>query len=175
MLSRRTLLPALTAAAAVAALPRAVRAEDFGAFLAGVRAEGRRSGISAVTLDRALAGVQPNQKVLDKIAHPAETTLTWTQYRTLLVTPQRIQDGRAAYRRDARLFGAVQDRFGVGAPVILGIWGLEFELWRQDRRLWGDRIARDPRLGQPPARFLPRRADGGAAHPAGRRHHPRRG
>lgn len=125
MLSRRSLLPALTATAAVAALPRTVRAEDFATFLAGVRAEGRRSGISAVTLDRALAGVQPNQKVLDKIAHPAETTLTWTQYRTLLVTPHRIQDGRAAYRRDDRLFGAVRDRFGVGAPVILGIWGLE--------------------------------------------------
>ncbi|MGA9867192.1 MAG: lytic murein transglycosylase [Acetobacteraceae bacterium] len=125
MLSRRSLLPALAVALAAPALPAVAAPGDFGAFLAGVRAEARRSGISALTLDRALAGVAPDQRVLDKINHPAESTLTWAQYRTLLVTDQRIQDGRAAYRRNAGLFRAVQERYGVSPPVILGIWGLE--------------------------------------------------
>lgn len=125
MLSRRSLLPVLAGAFVAPALPAEAAPDDFGAFLASIRAEARRSGVSALTIDNAFAGVTPDQRVLDKINHPAESTLTWTQYRTLLVTDQRIQTGRAAYRRDAGLFRAVQERYGVSAPVILGIWGLE--------------------------------------------------
>ena len=125
MISRRSLLPALAVTLAAPVLPANAALGDFGAFLAGVRAEAARSGVSALTLDRALADVRPNQKVLDKINHPAESTLTWAQYRALLITDQRIQNGRAAYRRDAALFRSVQDRYGVSAAVILGIWGLE--------------------------------------------------
>ncbi len=127
MITRRLLLPAIPIALAAPALvmPAGAAPDDFGAFLAGVRAEARRSGVSAPTLDRALADVRPNQKVLDKISHPAEFTMTWAEYRAMLVTDQRIENGRAAYRRDAALFHAVQARFGVPARVILGIWGLE--------------------------------------------------
>ncbi|MEO9188818.1 MAG: lytic murein transglycosylase [Acetobacteraceae bacterium] len=125
MISRRSLLPALAVTLAAPVLPANAALGDFGAFLAGVRAEAARSGVSALTLDRTLADVRPNQKVLDKINHPAESTLTWAQYRALLITDQRIQNGRAAYRRDAALFRSVQDRYGVSAAVILGIWGLE--------------------------------------------------
>ncbi|MEO8715196.1 MAG: lytic murein transglycosylase [Acetobacteraceae bacterium] len=123
MISRRSLLVALPAAAL--AFPSVAATEDFGSFLAGVRAEARRSGVSAPTLARAFANVRPNQKVLDKIRHPAEFTMSFAQYRALLVTDQRIANGRAAYRRDATLFRAVQDRYGVPTRVILGIWGLE--------------------------------------------------
>lgn len=126
MISRRRLLAAIPAASAASLVfPRLAAAEDFGAFLAGVRAEARRSGISAPTLASAFADVRPNQKVLDKIRHPAEFTMTFAQYRTMLVTDQRIDNGRAAFRRDTALFRSVQERYGVAAPVILGIWGLE--------------------------------------------------
>jgi membrane-bound lytic murein transglycosylase B len=127
MITRRLLLPALPIALAAPALfaPALAATENFGAFLAGVRAEARRSGVSAPTLDRAFADVRPNQKVLDKIRHPAEFTMTWAQYRAMLVTEKRIAEGRAAYRRNAPLFRAVADRYGVAPRVIVGIWGLE--------------------------------------------------
>jgi membrane-bound lytic murein transglycosylase B len=127
MISRRSLLPSLSLALASPAFVASAWAapEDFGSFLAGVRAEARRSGIAAVTLDRALDDVLPNQKVLDKLRHPPEFTMSWAQYRAMLVTEQRIVEGRAAYRRNAALFRAVADRYGVPASVILGIWGLE--------------------------------------------------
>ncbi len=125
MMLRRSLLAAIPAAVALPALAAPAGADSFPAFLADVRAEARRGGIGARTLDAAFAGVEPNQKVLDKLRHPAESTLTWPQYRALLVTDQRIADGRAAFGRNRALFGAVERRFGVPAPVILGIWGLE--------------------------------------------------
>ncbi len=118
MLSRRLLLAA--SLSTVCAAP-----EGFQGFLAGMRAEARRAGISAATLDHAFAGVQLNQKVLEHYNHQPEFTMTWAQYRALLITDQRIANGRSAFQQNRALFGRVQERFGVGPGVITGIWGLE--------------------------------------------------
>jgi membrane-bound lytic murein transglycosylase B len=118
MLSRRSLL--------VASLSTVCAAPDgFQNFIAGMRAEARQAGISAATLDRAFAGVQVNQKVLEHYRHQPEFTMTWAQYRALLITEQRIANGRAAFQQNRALLGRVKDRFGVDPGVITGIWGLE--------------------------------------------------
>jgi membrane-bound lytic murein transglycosylase B len=118
MLSRRLLL--------AASLSTICAAQDsFQGFLAGMRAEARRAGISAATLDRAFAGVQPNQKVLEHDRHQPEFTMTWAQYRDLLITDQRIAAGRAAFQQNRALLARVHDRFAVDPGVITGIWGLE--------------------------------------------------
>jgi membrane-bound lytic murein transglycosylase B len=118
MLNRRLLLAA--SLSTICAAP-----EGFQNFLAGLRADARRAGISSVTLDRAFAGVQPNQKVLERDRHQPEFTMTWAQYRALLITDQRIANGRAAYAQSRTLLERVRDRFGVDPGVITGIWGLE--------------------------------------------------
>ena len=51
--------------------------------------------------------------------------MTWAQYRALLITDQRITNGRAAWQQNRPLLGRVQDRFGVEPGVIVGICGLE--------------------------------------------------
>jgi membrane-bound lytic murein transglycosylase B len=123
MLDRRSLLAASLSAALIA--PARAATDSFQGFLAGLRAEARRSGISAATLNSAFAGVQPNQKVLERDRHQPEFTMTWAQYRALLITDQRIVNGRAAWQQNRALLGRVQDRFGVEPGVIVGIWGLE--------------------------------------------------
>jgi membrane-bound lytic murein transglycosylase B len=123
MPNRRSLLAAGLSAALVA--PARAATDSFQGFLAGLRAEARRAGISVATLNSAFAGVQPNQKVLERDRHQPEFTMTWAQYRALLITDQRIANGRAAWQQNRALFGRVQDRFGVEPGVIVGIWGLE--------------------------------------------------
>jgi membrane-bound lytic murein transglycosylase B len=118
MLNRRLLLAA--SLSTVCAAP-----DGFQSFLASFRAEARRDGISEATLDRAFAGVQLNQKVLEHYRHQPEFTMTWGQYRDLLITDQRIANGRAAYQQNRALLARVRDRFGVDPGVITGIWGLE--------------------------------------------------
>jgi membrane-bound lytic murein transglycosylase B len=118
MLKRRVVLAA--SLSAVCAAP-----DGFQNFLNGLRAEARRAGISSATLDHALAGVQPNQKVLDRASHPPEFTMTWAQYRAMLITDQRTASGRAAYAQNRALLQRVRERFGVEPGVITGIWGLE--------------------------------------------------
>jgi membrane-bound lytic murein transglycosylase B len=138
MLGRRSLLAAALPAALVAPAsiapagfapvgfaPAWAAPDGFSNFLAGLRAEARRAGIAPVTLDRAFAGVQPNQKVLERDRHQPEFTMTFAQYRALLITDQRISNGRAAWQQNRALLARVQDRFAVEPGVIVGIWGLE--------------------------------------------------
>jgi peptidoglycan lytic transglycosylase B len=120
MLKRRRLLASSLSIVCAAAAPN-----GFQGFLAELRAEARRAGISPATLDRAFIGVQPNQKVLDRDRHQPEFTMTWAQYRALLITDQRITNGRLAYAQSRVLLERVRARFGVDPGVILGIWGLE--------------------------------------------------
>lgn len=122
MIARRSLL---TSIPALIATPALAQSGGFSAFLDSVRAQARRAGISAATLQRALFGLQPDSKVLEHERHQPEFTLTWAQYRTLLVTDQRIQAGRAAWQRNRAIFQQVQQTYGVSPAVILGIWGLE--------------------------------------------------
>lgn len=90
-----------------------------------MRAEARRAGVSLQTLDRALAGLAPNQAVLQRDRHQPEFTMTWPQYRGLLITNKRIETGRAAADSSNALFAAVRERYGVARGVIAGIWGVE--------------------------------------------------
>jgi len=125
MPTRRRILatapPALFASSAAATAAR----DSFSEFLLGVRAEAVRRGISAATIDVALHGIGPDPKVLERDRHQPEFTLTWAQYRALLITENRIVAGRAAVARNRALLASVQERFDVSPGVITGIWGLE--------------------------------------------------
>jgi len=130
---RRTLLAASIPAALAApafitpALITSARAApgSFAVFLASMRAEARRAGIASATLDRAFTGLAPNQGVIDRDRHQPEFTLTWARYRALVISDQRIANGRAAFQKIRPLLARIEDRYGVSAGVIMGIWGLE--------------------------------------------------
>jgi membrane-bound lytic murein transglycosylase B len=99
--------------------------DGFQSFLTTLRAEARRAGIRQATLDRALTGLTPNQKVIERDRHQPEFTMTWARYRGLLLTDQRIVDGRAVVAENRMLLNQVEDRYRVAPGVITGIWGLE--------------------------------------------------
>jgi membrane-bound lytic murein transglycosylase B len=125
MLNRRTFAASIPIVLAGSLTGPAWAVDGFQGFLAGVRAEALRSGVAPNTLDRALSGLQPNQKVLDHFNHQPEFTLSWAQYRALVVTDQRATAGKAAVRQNVAIIQAVQGRYGVESGVVVGIWGLE--------------------------------------------------
>ena len=120
MLTRRVVLAAsLAAPFAAAAEPR------FAAFIAGVRAEARRSGVSDAVLDEALAGVQPSAKVLELDHHQPEFTLTWAQYKAKVLPQSRLVDGRAHYGRDGAALARITQVYPADPRIVAAIWGLE--------------------------------------------------
>lgn len=121
MFHRRSLLAGIAAVAASPALAQ----ESFAAFLQGVRAEARRAGVRQSTLERALADLQPNQRVIDLDRRQAEFTQTWPQYRDARLSPPRIEAGRRAFAQNRALLDAIQARHGVNGRVVVAIWGIE--------------------------------------------------
>lgn len=116
---------ALAASCALAAAGAQAATESFEAFLDGIRGEARRQGVSAGTLDRALRGIGPNQRVLELDRRQPEFTLTWEQYRDGRLSQQRIENGRRAHADNRATLASVQDRFKVTPRVVVAIWGLE--------------------------------------------------
>ncbi len=101
MLTRRTAL-AISLRAGLPPVPRvSARATgDFQNFVAGVYAEAAAAGIRRDVLDAAFAGVMPNQSVIDKDQKQAEFSMTWPQYRALVINDEQIADGlRRGWRK----------------------------------------------------------------------------
>jgi membrane-bound lytic murein transglycosylase B len=121
MLTRRLLL-----AAPLAALPLTAAAEPrFAAFIASVRAEAARAGVSEAVLNEALEGVQPSAKVLELDHHQPEFTMTWAQYKAHVLSQTRFAEGRSVYAREAALLARITATYKADPHVVTAIWGLE--------------------------------------------------
>ncbi|MDN3564371.1 lytic murein transglycosylase [Paeniroseomonas aquatica] len=122
MFQRRSILTIPVALLA----PEAMAATSgFETFLDGVRGDARRAGVSAATLQRALADLRPNDRVLELDRKQPEGTLSWEQYRDRIVSQTRIDNGRRNYADNRSLLSAIGTRYRADPRVIVAIWGME--------------------------------------------------
>ncbi len=101
------------------------RADDFAGWLAEFRAEAAKEGISPATLDTALAGLRPLEKVLNRDRKQPEFKLTFATYSKRLLTQLNIERGRAMMAEHAKLLRRVSERYRVQPRFIVAIWGIE--------------------------------------------------
>jgi membrane-bound lytic murein transglycosylase B len=128
MVSRRSL--ALGVLAALVA-PRAWAADpEFDQWLGGLRADALAQGITAATLDRALADLAPIPRIIELDRRQPETALTFAEYIDHVVTPQRREDGRARLHENRALLDEVAQRYGVEPRFIVALWGIETDFGR---------------------------------------------
>src|SRR5436190_15014012 len=124
--SRRALL----AAAPLLALPlgggRAIGAEsDFSSFLAGLRRDALAQGVRPGTVDLAFRYIQFLPRVIELDQHQPDHTLSFAEFITKVVNPQRIEDARRNLAENLGLLQRVQQRFGVQPRFIVALWGVE--------------------------------------------------
>ncbi len=100
------------------------------AWLAELRAEAARGGISAATLDAALQGLDILPVVIDRDRAQAEVTLTVDQYLRRRLTPRFVRTARTTLRTHRTVLRKVESRYGVAPPVVTAIWGLESNFGR---------------------------------------------
>lgn len=115
----------LSLSAMLVAGPASAQQGSFESFLEGVRTEARRGGVSAATLQRALSGIRPNDRVVELDRRQPESTLTWEGYRDRIVNQVRIDNGRRAYADNRALLDSLQGRFRVPGRFMVAIWGME--------------------------------------------------
>jgi membrane-bound lytic murein transglycosylase B len=101
------------------------RDETFARWLADFRIRALAEGIRASTFDRAFAGVEPNQDILDRESRQPEFTRPIWEYLDSAVSESRLRDGRAMLREHERLLDAIEARYDVDREMVIAVWGLE--------------------------------------------------
>lgn len=123
----RNLLLAVTAMATVWTFSSVAPAQttEFQAWLDGVRSEGLAKGLKPGTLDSALNGLQPIERVLELDRRQPEFTRTFWGYLDSFVTEDRIRRGRDLLGRHAALLDQVAKTYGVQPRFLVAFWGME--------------------------------------------------
>jgi membrane-bound lytic murein transglycosylase B len=98
---------------------------SFEEFLAGVRAEALKRGISEATLDRALAGLQPEPVVVARERAQPELVQSLDEYVERRLSARTVNTAREMAAKHAALLGQVDQKFGVQPSLMIAIWGLE--------------------------------------------------
>ncbi|MBL3608976.1 lytic murein transglycosylase [Rhodovulum sulfidophilum] len=127
-IARRPLLVGLVASAVSACnmgAPRPVANPGFEAWRRSFRPRAAAAGITPATLDRALGRAGYLPQVIEKDRNQTEFTRSLEDYLAIAASDDRVATGRAMLARHARRFSGIEARYGVAAPVVAAIWGLE--------------------------------------------------
>lgn len=98
---------------------------SFEEWKASFRARAVGAGLSAATVDRALAGAGPIPRVLELDAFQPEFTRPIWDYLDSAVSETRIANGREKLASHGPAFAEIERRYGVEREIVAAIWGLE--------------------------------------------------
>lgn len=113
------------AAAGVHAEPAEPAAAPFQTWLDAFRLQAEARGIAKATLDAALTGLQPLEKVLESDRRQPEFQDTFWDYLTKRVSEARLGRGQEILQQHAAMLGEVERRYGIPARYLVAFWGLE--------------------------------------------------
>jgi membrane-bound lytic murein transglycosylase B len=100
-------------------------AADFGKCLERLRPLAERHHVSRAVYDANTRGLTPDLRIMDLLDSQPEFTKSFWDYLDLLVTDDRIAQGRALLDKYRKTFDAVERDFGVNRYIITAIWGVE--------------------------------------------------
>jgi membrane-bound lytic murein transglycosylase B len=116
---------------ALAAQDPAQSAQPFDEWLAGVRTEAVARGIREATVDAALATVSaPSPVVVARDRAQPERTQSLEDYLGQWLTPRTRATAAEMAARHRRILADVAAAYGVPAPMLVAVWGLESNFGR---------------------------------------------
>lgn len=109
---------------------KAQASSSFESYLQEVREKALRQGVRAQTLDQVLPGLTYNPRVVElDQSQPGGGSNSaippFAPYQRRHITPERIENGKAAYRRLIAKLIDVERETGVPGPIIMAIYGKE--------------------------------------------------
>ena len=100
--------------------------QSWSSWVAQVRAEALKQGISASLFDEAFADIhEPSKQVKGLARSQPEHRLTYTKYRNSRVDAYRIAIGRKEYKKNQTLLTEIGNHYGVDPCFITSFWGME--------------------------------------------------
>src|SRR5215468_9829354 len=84
-----------------------------------------RRGISRSLFHNSTASLTPDLRIMDLLDNQPEFTKSFWDYLDILVTNERIEQGRALLEKYRSAFDSVERAFGVDRHILAAIWGVE--------------------------------------------------
>jgi lytic murein transglycosylase len=100
-------------------------AANFRGCIAALWPLAEHRGVSRAAFDANVAGLTPDLRIMDLLDAQPEFTKSFWDYLDLLVSDDRIQNGRAVLAQHRATFDAVEKAYGVDRHVVAAIWGVE--------------------------------------------------
>ncbi len=104
---------------------RPVRNPGYDAWVSGFRKRAEAKGYSPALLSQAFAGTGYLPGVVARDRNQVEQRRSLEDYLSIAASEERVRKGRAAFSRHRSTLAAIERRYGVDAPIIAAIWGLE--------------------------------------------------
>jgi lytic murein transglycosylase len=98
---------------------------DFGAFVNGLKSEGRAAGLQPAQVDAFFKGVRQNARVLKADRSQGVFRKTFADFAKAVISQNRINNGAANTRRYDKIFNRIEAEYGVSRGVLLAFWALE--------------------------------------------------
>jgi lytic murein transglycosylase len=100
-------------------------ASGFNAWLNRFKGYAASQGISQGTLNRALNGVSYHRRVVGLDRSQRSFKLSFKKFYARRVSNAMIAKGRGLIKKYGSTLSRIEQRYGVPAPVVVSIWGLE--------------------------------------------------
>ncbi len=116
---------AAVARAQEATAPAVAEHPSFAAWLQDFRTDAVARGLSPALVDRAIGGLQPLERVIERDRQQAELVVPFEKYLERTLTPATIRQARRAREEHGDLLDRVSQAYGVPPGILVAIWGLE--------------------------------------------------
>ncbi len=103
---------------------------DFDLWKQSFIAEAQAQGINAATLQAALAGVSPIERIIELDRAQPEGRLSLAEYLQRTVPQSRIKRGQGLLHQHQALLADISARYGVQPRFIVALWGKETDFGR---------------------------------------------
>jgi lytic murein transglycosylase len=97
----------------------------FGAWLQGFKKNAMAQGISPGVVSEALDGLTYDPATIAKDRSQGVFAQSFLQFSGRMVSGNRLSVGSSLLKKNASTFAAIQQKYGVPGPVLVGFWGLE--------------------------------------------------
>ena len=100
-------------------------ASNFHSCIEALWPAAARRGISRSVFQSYTASLTPDLRIMDLLDNQPEFTKSFWDYLDILVTNERIEQGRALLERYRGAFDALERAYGVDRYILAAIWGVE--------------------------------------------------
>lgn len=108
---------------------------SFADWLVEFRAEALAAGISEMTLEHALAGLELRESILEDDRNQPEFKRTLDEYLANAINRFRIIQGRKFLREEWQLFADIAKEYPVQSRFLVALWGIETNFGRNQGKV----------------------------------------